>query len=48
MSHHTPVDINPQDLERAQAVWSGFTQIIKWTIISIAVVLALMTLAFIG
>jgi hypothetical protein len=45
-SHH-PVDIDPQDLRRAQHNWAGFTQLLKYSIIGIVAILILLALAFI-
>lgn len=46
--HHTPVSVDPQQLDHAQRLWNNFIAISKWSIVGIVIVLALMTLAFIG
>jgi hypothetical protein len=48
MAHHQPVSIDPQELQRAQAIWHNFTNLIKWSAVAIAITLILMALAFIG
>jgi hypothetical protein len=45
--HHHPVDINPADAARLQQTWAGFTNLLKYSTITVCVVLALMALAFI-
>ncbi len=46
MSHHTPAEIDPHELERAQEFWRNFTQTLKYSIIGIAILLAILAIAF--
>lgn len=45
--HHHPVEIDPQDIERANKIWQGFTEAGKWTVIAVVVVLVLLAAAFV-
>ena len=47
MAHHEPVQIDPRELQRAQAMWGNFTNLLKWSCISLAILLAFMAAAFI-
>ena len=42
MANHQPVDIDPQQLQRASQGWNIFTQSTKWTVIGVAITLILM------
>ena len=48
MAQHTPVEIDPNELERAQEMWHAVTQISKYCIGLTLVVLAGLALAFIN
>lgn len=45
--HHTPVEIDPKELKRAQDMWHNVTQAGKWGIIGIALLLIGLAAAFI-
>ncbi len=47
MAHHEPAPVDPRELQRAQAMWHDFTQLLKCSGAVIAVVLAGMAAAFI-
>lgn len=43
MSHnHTPVEVDPQAVKDAYALWSNFTGLMKYTVIGCAVLLLAM------
>jgi hypothetical protein len=44
--HHIPVDIDPQELKRTQQTWHGFTNLLKYSVIGIFLILGLLLLAF--
>ncbi len=41
-AHHTPVDVDPQELERARSLWHGFTGLAQKGIIAIVILLLAM------
>jgi hypothetical protein len=46
-SKYTPVENDPQELQRAHAMWANFTQVTKWSIIGISGLLFVMYLGLI-
>jgi hypothetical protein len=44
--HHHPVEIDPQELKRAQNTWHGFTNLLKFSVIGVCAILGLLLLAF--
>jgi hypothetical protein len=42
MSHHDNTHADPKEVENAQSMWGGFTTLVKWTVIGIAILLILM------
>jgi len=42
-----PTDIDPQQMERAQAMWVNFMEVSKWSVISIAALLLILYLLFV-
>ena len=42
-----PSDIDPKEMERAQAMWGNFTEASKWSVIGIIILLALLGLIFV-
>jgi len=44
MANHQAVEVDPKELERAQALWSGFTSFLKITVGITCAVLALLAL----
>lgn len=47
MDHHQPVTVDPRQLQSATAFWNNFTQGLKWSVIGIAIALAVLTALFI-
>ena len=47
MASNTPVQDDPKQLEDAKHFWDSFTQISKWSIISIVVIVILLALMFV-
>ncbi len=48
MADHTPVEIDPQQIEHAHELWAGFIKISKLTIIVSVVTLAILAAAFVN
>ena len=48
MGEHHAVDIDPTELKNAQKMWHGFTNLLKYSAILTAGVLALLALVFIN
>lgn len=46
MAEHTPVEVDQQELERAQDMWDGFTKIGKYTTIATCACVALLAIGF--
>jgi hypothetical protein len=46
-NHHTPVDVDPKELERAAQMWNAFVQGGKYVTIATIAVLLFLALAFI-
>ena len=47
MAQHIPVEADEKEIERAQVMWHGFTQMMKYTVILTVLTLALLGLVFI-
>lgn len=47
MAKHEPVEVNPKELKRANEMWGGFTELMKWSVIVTFAILAIMALVFI-
>jgi hypothetical protein len=47
MAHHEPVSVDPREIEHSKALWHNFTQLMKWTVIGTAVLLAVMAAVFV-
>lgn len=45
--HHTPVAIDPKELDRAEKMWRNFTTLGKYAIYGIAGLLIVLMLAFV-
>lgn len=44
MANAEKVEVSKEDIENAEALWAGFTNLMKYSIIAIVVVLALMAI----
>ncbi len=47
MANHTPVEPDPKQVQNAEALWGQFTEISKWSIIAICILLIILAAAFI-
>ncbi|MCB1562593.1 MAG: aa3-type cytochrome c oxidase subunit IV [Alphaproteobacteria bacterium] len=47
MANHSPVEIDPKELARAEGMWGSFTKLIKWSIIASVAVLVLLAWLFV-
>jgi multisubunit Na+/H+ antiporter MnhG subunit len=47
MAHHAPVQEDPQELARAQDMWSSVMNVTKWSVVGIIVILLGLTAAFV-
>lgn len=47
MADHKPVSVDKEQVERAEDMWDRFTVLMKYSVVSVCGVLALMGLAFI-
>ncbi len=47
MAHHEPAPIDPRELQRAQAMWHDFMQLLKYSGVAIAAVLIVLAAAFV-
>lgn len=45
--HHTPVEADPKEIERAQVMWHNVAQASKWGIIAVVVLMGLLGAVFI-
>jgi hypothetical protein len=47
MGHHTPVEADPKEIQRAQEMWHNVTQAGKWGIVGIVIIVVGLAIAFI-
>lgn len=45
--HHTPVEADPKEIQRAQEMWHNVTQASKWGIVGIVILVGLLGMIFI-
>ncbi|MCC7305501.1 MAG: hypothetical protein IT558_04485 [Alphaproteobacteria bacterium] len=48
MAHHTPVTVDPKQLEHAQMLWKNFTNVLVWASSIIAITLIVLAFFFTG
>lgn len=47
MTGSSPSDIDPNELKRAQDMWASFIKLMKWLVVSSALVLGLLAWIFV-
>ncbi len=47
MAQHTPVQADPKEIQRAQIMWHNVTQVAKWSILGIVILMAALGAVFI-
>lgn len=48
MDHHTPVEVDAEQLKHAEMFWGNFIEVSKYSIIAIALLLVFMAIVFVG